>query len=86
MHLEAKIEWTQRSTWKPQLSMLGDTPGGHDQSRLEENLEVVDLKVIYLKAVNLDTVNLEAVNLEAVNLEAVDWEACAMEAETLFIG
>ena len=62
------------------LSMLGDTVGGHDRSRLEEYLEVVDLEAIDLKAVNLEAVNLEAVYLE------VDGEACAMEAETLFIG
>ena len=63
------------------MSVLGDTLGGHDQSRSKEYLEVVDLEVIDLKAVNL-----EAVNLEAVNLEAVDREACAVEFETLFIG
>ena len=61
--------------------MLGDTLGGHDQSRLEEYMEAVDLEAIHLKAVNL-----EAVNQEAVNLEAEDWEACAMGAETRFIG
>jgi len=55
--------------------------GGHNQSRLEEYLEVVDLEVIDLKAANL-----EAVKLEAFNLEVVDPEACAMEAENLFIG
>jgi len=60
--------------------MSGDTLGGHDQTTLEEYLEVVDLEAIDLKAVNL-----EAVNLEAVNLEVVDRKACAMEAETLFI-
>jgi len=61
--------------------VLGDTLGGHDQSRGEEYLEAVDLEAIHLKAVNL-----EAVNQEAVNLEAEDWEACAMGAETRFIG
>jgi len=76
MHLEAEIERIWRCTWRPRLSELRDALGGHDQSRLEEYLEAVDLEVIDLKAVHL----------EAVNLEAVDWVACAMEAETLFIG
>jgi len=58
---------------------LGDTLGGHDRTRLEEYLEVVDLEAIDLKAVNP-----EAANLEAVSLEAGDQEACAMEAETLY--
>jgi len=71
MHLETEIEWSQRCTWMLLLSVLGDTLGGHDQSRLEEYLESVDL---------------EAIDLRGVNLEAVDQEACAMEAETLLIG
>ena len=66
--------------------MLGNTFRGHDQSRLEDYLEAVDLEAIDLKAVNLEAVNLQGVNLEAVNLESVDREACAMKAETLFIG
>jgi len=56
--------------------MLGDTLRGHDRSRLEEYLEVVDL----------DVIDLEAVHLEVVNLETVDQEACALEADTVFIG
>jgi len=51
--------------------VLGDTLGGHDRTRLEEYLEVVDL---------------EAIDLNAVNLDAVNLEACAMEADSLFIG
>jgi len=66
--------------------MLGDTLGGHDRSRLEEYLGVVDLDPIDPKAVNLEAVDLEAVNLESVNLGAVVGEACAVEAETPFIG
>jgi hypothetical protein len=50
---------------------LGDTHAGHDQTRLEEYVEAVDLEAIVMKV---------------VNLKAVDWEACAMEDETLFIG
>jgi hypothetical protein len=78
--------------WETESSSeLTDAFGGPDQTRLEENLEAVDLEVIDLNAVNLEEVNLEAVNLngvnqEAVNLEAVDREACAIEAESLFIG
>jgi hypothetical protein len=53
------------------LGVLGDALGGQNRSRLEENMEAVDL---------------EAIDLKGVNLEAVDWEACAMEADTLFIG
>jgi len=80
MHLKAEIEWTQWSTWKSYMTMLGDTLGGSDRSKLEEYLMAVDLEAIDMKAVNL-----EAVNREAVNLERVDREACALEAETVFI-
>jgi len=71
--------------------MLGDTLGGHDRSKLEEYLDLVDLESIDLKeedleAIGLKAVYLEAVNLEAVNLKPVDRKACAMQAETLFIG
>jgi hypothetical protein len=58
------------------LSELRDALGGHDTSRLEEYMEVVDLEMI----------NQKAVNLEALNLEVAYREACAMEAETLFVG
>jgi hypothetical protein len=53
------------------LNVLGDIPGGHDGSRLEEFLEAHDL---------------EAVNLGALSLEAVDQEACVMEAKFQLIG
>jgi hypothetical protein len=41
----------------------------HDQDKLEENLEALDVE-----AVELEVVNLEAVDLEAVVLEADEWE------------
>jgi hypothetical protein len=41
----------------------------HDQDKLEENLETLDVE-----AVELEVVNLEAVDLEAVVLEADEWE------------
>jgi len=70
MHSEAWIKRVWICTWRPRSSELRDALGGHDRTRLEEYLEVVDLEVIDQKTVNL----------EDVNLEAVDREACAMEA------
>jgi len=75
MHLEAEIERTQRGTWKPWVSVLRDTLGGHDRTRLVE----------YLEAVDVEASDRRAVNREAMHLEAVRSGACAMEAETLFI-
>jgi hypothetical protein len=40
------------------LSVLGNTHGGNDRSRLKEYLEAVDLKVVNLEAVTLEAVNL----------------------------
>jgi len=48
--------------------MLGDTLGGHYQSRLEEYLEAVDLE-----AIDLEGIDLEAIHLKAINLEAGIW-------------
>jgi len=61
------------------LSKLGDTHGGHDQTRLEEYFEAVDLEMIDHQAINLEAVNLETVNQEVVNLEAVNLEAVNLE-------
>jgi hypothetical protein len=46
MHLEAVIERVWRCTWMPCSSEVGDAVGGHDQSRLVEYLEVVDLEKV----------------------------------------
>jgi hypothetical protein len=80
MHLDGKIDRTQRYTWKSWMSLLGDRLRSHDRARFEEYLEAVDVQVIVVKAVNV-----KAVNLEAVNLEAVDREACVMDANNLRI-
>jgi hypothetical protein len=45
------------------MIVLRDTLTGHDQTRLEEYLEGVDLEAIDLKAVNMETVDVEAVNV-----------------------
>jgi hypothetical protein len=37
---------TQRCTWRPRSSKFGDALGGHDRSRLEEYLEVVNLEAL----------------------------------------
>jgi len=60
----------------PRSSELRDALRGHDQSRLEE----------YLEAVDLEEIDPKAVNLEVVNPEEVDRKAFAMEAETQFPG
>jgi len=41
MHLEAKIEWTQRCTWSPGSNELSDTLRGRDRASLEMHLEAV---------------------------------------------
>jgi len=39
MHLQAKIESTQRCTWRPEASELRDTFRGRDRASLEMHLE-----------------------------------------------
>jgi hypothetical protein len=51
------------------VSELREALGHHEQLRLEEYWEAVDVEVN----------DLLAVNLEVVNLEVVDQEACAMK-------
>jgi hypothetical protein len=46
MHLEAVIKQVWRCTWRPRWSDFGDAFGGHDQLRLEEYLELVDLEAV----------------------------------------
>jgi len=41
MHLETEIEWTQRCTWRPGWSELGDAHGGHDVANLQAVIERV---------------------------------------------
>jgi hypothetical protein len=40
------------------MSVLGDTLGGHDRSRLEEYLEAVDLEE-YMEAVDLEAIGFQ---------------------------
>jgi hypothetical protein len=42
----AVIERYWRCTWRPGLCEFGDAVGGHDRSRWEEYLEVVDLEAV----------------------------------------
>jgi len=41
MHLEAMMERVWMYTWRPRLSELRDTLGGHDQVSLEMHLDDV---------------------------------------------
>jgi len=41
MHLEARIEWTQRCTPRPSSSQFGDTLGGRDRLNSEMHFEAV---------------------------------------------
>jgi len=38
VHLKMMIEWTQRCTWRPWLSELGDSLGGRDGATLKTHL------------------------------------------------
>jgi len=46
MHLKAVIEQVWRCTWRPRSNKFGDALGGHDRSRLEHCLKVVDLEAV----------------------------------------
>ena len=39
MHLEAKIEWTERCTWRPWLSKFGDALRAYDRGSFEMHLQ-----------------------------------------------
>jgi len=44
MHLEVRIEWTQRYTLRPWSSEFSDALAGYDRARLQKYLEAVDLE------------------------------------------
>ena len=51
MHLEAKVKWTQRYSWRPQSSEFVDLIGGNDWSKYQKYLERLNLKAVKHKAV-----------------------------------
>jgi hypothetical protein len=42
MHSEAVIEQVWTWTWRRRMSLLREAGGGHDRSRLEEDVEAID--------------------------------------------